>query len=82
MTNSSHAEYLLAVYDITSDELEKIRVFGISVIPGLETYIAAFYTWLETQPEFDQFFSNRDNVPRVQRLQQLYWQEFFQAQVD
>ena len=79
---SMNAESLLELYELCADDLKRVQTFGNLVTPRLDEYLQAFYSWLETQPEFHQFFSDPDNLARVQRMQVDYWSDFFKAQVD
>ncbi len=76
------AEELLALYRIETADLENIRSFGALIVPRLDEYVTHFYGWLETQPEFEQFFSDAEKLVRVQRQQLDYWRDFFAAKVD
>ena len=49
---------LLDVYEITLEDLVLISQLGERVIPILDDYVEAFYTWLEPQPEFSHFFQS------------------------
>lgn len=78
----SQALHLLKLYEITPEDLENIRAFGLLVVPRIHEYVQGFYSWLETQPEFHQYFSDREKLARVQKLQVDYWKDFFRAKVD
>ncbi len=76
------APEMLALYQIEAADLDRIRSFGEFVVPRLDEYVRQFYAWMETQPEFGQFFSDTQKLARVQREQVGYWREFFAATVD
>ena len=76
------AAQMLKLYQLETADLENIKSFGESVVPRLDDYVTRFYDWMETQPEFEQFFSDTEKLDRVQRQQLVYWQEFFAAKVD
>ncbi len=76
------AAQMLKLYQLETADLENIQSFGESVVPRLDDYVTRFYDWMETQPEFEQFFSDTEKLDRVQRQQLVYWQEFFAAKVD
>jgi rsbT co-antagonist protein RsbR len=80
--DSMNAEPLIELYEISSDDLDHIRALGEQLIPQMAGHVVSFYEWLETQPEFDQYFSDRDKLPRVQKMQEDYWTDFFQGHVD
>lgn len=76
------ADRLVELYQIKETDLEHIRRFGDVIVPRLDSYVSEFYSWLETQPEFDQFFSDPKKLARVQKQQVGYWKEFFRADID
>lgn len=80
--SSTDVEELLAQYEISPTDLEKIRAYGKLMVPKLQDYVKAFYAWLETQPEFAEHFSDPKTLARAQELQLDYWREFFQANID
>lgn len=79
---TDNANYLLDRYEITSKNLVSIRNYGKLITDGLDQYVTHFYTWMEKQPEFSQFFSNHALLKKVQGHQVDYWQDFFKAKVD
>ncbi len=78
-TDARQAEILRSRYEITDGDLERVRVAGTAVIPQLSSVVADFYVWLESRPEFPLFFSDPDNLARVQGLQSGVWMTFFGA---
>ena len=80
--SSSEASHLMMEYEISPADLEKIRRYGKIIIPRLPDYVTAFYQWLKTQPEFDEFFSDPKALAHAQKLQLEYWQDFFEAAID
>jgi rsbT co-antagonist protein RsbR len=76
------AAYLCRLYELEEADLECIRDYGTLVQARLNELVAAFYGWLESQPEHGQFFSNTATLERVQRLMEGYWNDFLQAKVD
>ncbi|MDX2347803.1 MAG: protoglobin domain-containing protein, partial [Nitrospirota bacterium] len=80
--SSSEASHLLTEYEISSADLEKIRRYGKIIIPRLPDYVTAFYLWLKSQPEFDEFFSDPKALAHAQKLQLEYWRDFFEASID
>ncbi len=73
---------MLTLYQVETADLDHIQSFGEFVVPKLDDYVTHFYGWMETQPEFEQFFSDAEKLTRVQRQQVHYWREFFSAKVD
>ena len=76
------ASKLCKLYQVTDPDLEHIREFGELILPRTDQYVSEFYTWMRTQSEFEQFFSDPRKLARVQREQVGYWQDFFRANVD
>ena len=73
---------LAAQYRLTDADLERIRVHGKGGTPRLDAFIAKFYDWMRTLPEFAQFFSSPQKLHTVQNLQRDYWVQFFAGRVD
>ena len=48
---SSEASRLMTEYEISPEDLEKIRRYGKIIIPKLPDHVTAFYQWLKTQPD-------------------------------
>jgi rsbT co-antagonist protein RsbR len=80
-THSEPAE-LLELYRISSDDLERIRAFAERVRPAMDGMVSEWYEWLEHQPEYDQFFSDKETLQRTVSLQVEYWQIFMKGVVD
>jgi rsbT co-antagonist protein RsbR len=76
-------ETMLSTYGISGDDLDLVRKFGEKVRPRMESIVAAFYRWLEKQPEYLRFFGDGgETVERVSKLQLAYWYRFMGANVD
>ena len=73
---------LLALYQISQDELDLVRDFGGVVIEGISDQVGRFYDWLKTQPEYEEYFSDDQVQKRVEGLQTNYWQQFFRAEFE
>lgn len=73
---------LLDVYEISDNDIALISELGERIIPLLDDYVDAFYTWLEPQPEFQQYFSNEDRLNSVKAAQKNYWHQTFLAKID
>ena len=86
MTGSSHSSHgaaaLLETYRIDEEDLRRVRDFAQIVQPQMHAMVSEWYAWLQTQPEYDQFFSDTDTLKRVQRLQDDYWLLFMSGSVD
>lgn len=72
---------LCELYHVTPDDLEMIATYGTIVAPQIDRFIELFYEWLETQPEYEQYFSDTLTLHRVQSQQKRYWLDFFSAQI-
>lgn len=79
---SDSAEALLELYRIGADEINMVRKFGEAAKPRMDEMVAKWYAWLETQPEFHQFFSEPETLARVKLLQRAYWEDFMEAEID
>ena len=73
---------LRELYAITDDDVERIRTFGVAIIPHLDDFAESFYEWLATQPEFATFLSDPHVLARNKRLIAEYWSEFFRCELD
>jgi rsbT co-antagonist protein RsbR len=73
---------LLELYGLDSQDLQRVVEYGRIVLPRIDKYVEEFYRWMATQPEFELFFSDKDRLAHVQKLQVDYWREFFGGQVD
>jgi rsbT co-antagonist protein RsbR len=76
------ARALLELYQVTEQDLDRIRSFGEIALPQLDNMVNRWYAWLGTQPEHEQFFSDREVLERVQGLQVDYWKAFMSAEID
>jgi rsbT co-antagonist protein RsbR len=76
------AHELLDLYLITSEDLERIRAFGALAQPRMQEMVGRWYHWLESRPEFEQFFSDPEVLERVQGLQTGYWEAFMGGEVN
>ena len=80
--STTTADVLRAQFQISDGDLEHVRAYGRLMVPRLEEYAERFYAWLETQPEFELFFSDPQLLDRVKGLQREYWRDFFRGAVD
>ncbi len=82
MAQTISASALRELYQISDADLAHIREFGELILPHTDQYVVEFYAWMQTQPEFDQHFSDPKKLVRVQGQQVDYWHDFFHASVD
>lgn len=80
--NSSltHSE-VLNLFEVTEDDLKRIRAFGKICLPKIDRFIELFYEWLAEHGLMKQWFTP-ENLPRIQGQQKGYWAEFFAGHVD
>jgi rsbT co-antagonist protein RsbR len=67
-------------YQVTNDDLNRIRAAGQKLIPQIPQFVAAFYEWLRNLPEYKDHFSDPARLSRVQKFTADYWREFYQAE--
>jgi rsbT co-antagonist protein RsbR len=72
----------LELFEIDDAILEDVQKVGEIVLANGEEFLDEFYNWLETQPEFDQFFSDPSVLERTKKSQYLFWEEFFRGNPD
>jgi len=77
-----HAEPLLALYRISDEDIDRVRICAKSVMPHLDEIVGRWYEWLEDLPEYQHFFDDPVTVKRVKLLQHKYWLDFLGADVD
>jgi len=53
-----------------------------SLVSDMAIFVKPWYDWLQTLPEFDQFFTDTVNLERVKSMQMDYWVEFLEAKLD
>ena len=82
-SDSSHgAVALLETYRLDDGDMRLIREFAQIAKPRMQEMVTEWYAWLQTQPEFDQFFPDTETLTRVQRLQDDYWLLFMSGSID
>lgn len=74
-TGHDEAAAYLELYRLSPEGLDRIREFGKTASSRIGEIIEKWYTWVETQPQYEQFFSEPGTVERVKRLQTGYWEE-------
>jgi rsbT co-antagonist protein RsbR len=81
-TSAVSSQQLRVLYRLEDEDTERIRRFGEIAEPQMDQIVHKWYGWLETQPEFDQFFSDRELLERVQSEQIGYWRAFMSGTID
>lgn len=66
-------------YQVTSEDLGRIRLAGQKLIPQIPQFVTAFYDWLRNLPEYKDHFTDPARLSRVQRMTAEYWHDFFTA---
>lgn len=78
--NPLNATELLTQFQLTEEDLQRVRRFHEQQV-DVNTLIDDFYTWLRKQVWYDQYFAH-GVPPKIQSLQNRYWQSFLCARVD
>jgi len=73
---------LLALYQITSEDQERIRALGARATDHMDPIFSDFYDWLAGEPWFEEFFTDGEVLERVKVAQRDYWIDFMTAEVD
>ncbi len=76
------AKVLQELYKIDETDLNLIKIAGSFMLPQVEEIVDNWYLWLETQPEFAQFFSDQKILDHVRQKQYDYWQEFLLGDIN
>ena len=79
---SMDASGLATLYRITPDDLQRVRQFSGLAMPRMSEMVSEWYEWLETQEEYEEFFSDEATLRRVQGLQDDYWTLFMAGEVN
>lgn len=81
-TETRNTDELLRLYSIDEKDIANVRKVGENIVPQLEELVSLFYSWLEKQPEFDEFFSDEETLSRIKSESRRYWQQFFENERD
>ena len=81
-TETRNTDELLRLYSIDEKDIANVRKVGENIVPQLEELVSLFYSWLETQPEFDEFFSDEETLTRIKSESRRYWQQFFENEMN
>ncbi len=76
------ASEIKSQYRLGDKELKSIKQFGKIVMANFDQFMDAFYRWLKERPEYEEFFPNNEGLERVIKLQRVYWEQFFTADID
>ena len=75
------AEEFLQTYRIGDGDQRRIRGLG-SLVSDMAMFVKPWYDWLQSLPEYEQFFTDSVSLERVKSLQIGYWAEFLEANLD
>jgi rsbT co-antagonist protein RsbR len=81
-SESLTSQSLLDRFDLSDNDLALLKECGRVIGDRIDSVVDRFYEWLGEQPEFNVFFSSKDTVERVKKLQKVYWVDFFNGVVD
>lgn len=73
------AAEILRRLEVTETDLQWVRYFGQLVLPKMDAYNQAFYTWMQHQPEWSTFFQDAVRLQHVQQRQALHWRDLFEV---
>lgn len=81
--NQSAIDEILDKFDITQDDVKRIRAVSPLLKAELDHHIADFYVWMARHKEYQIFFaSNPKRLERVMEMQRAHWIAFFDAHLD
>jgi rsbT co-antagonist protein RsbR len=81
-TEPRNTDELLSLYSIDEKDIANVRKVGEDIVPQLDELVSLFYNWLETQTEFDEFFSDEETLTRIKSESRRYWRQFFEDELD
>jgi len=79
MTTNATMETMLAKYQIDDSDQETISSLAPIATRSISAWREEWYGWLETQPEFNEFFADSNVLEMVQKASSGYWIEFFEC---
>ncbi len=80
--NERNAKELMVLYSLSGDDLKTITGFKPHFEKNKNALIATWYKWLESTPEFEEFFQDSNILKHAKKEQTKYWEEFFEGKVD
>ncbi len=81
--NQSAIDEILEKFDITQDDVNRVRAVGPLLKGELDSHIAVFYEWMAKHKEYQVYFaSNPKRLERVKGMQHAHWISFLDAQLD
>jgi rsbT co-antagonist protein RsbR len=77
-----NCEELCGLYGLTDQDFELISTLKDPANDNMNNMLKSWYKWLQTTPEFEEFFHDEDILKHAQKMQIEYWNQFFDAKVD
>jgi rsbT co-antagonist protein RsbR len=75
-------EELIHLYEIKQQDHDLIKKVSSFMLDELENLVLNWYKWLETQPEYDHFFSDQRILSHAQKQQDKYWRAFLAGEIN
>lgn len=87
MHSTFHSEELSAkeisdLFGITDEILLTIKKIKPTAMRDMDGMMETWYGWMETLPEYEEFFPNLKMLERVKRQQFKFWDAFFSGVID
>lgn len=81
--NQNTIDEILEKFEITQEDLNRIRAVGPMLKAELDHHIADFYEWMAKHKEYQIYFaSNPKRLERVMEMQHGHWITFLDAKLD
>jgi rsbT co-antagonist protein RsbR len=80
--SSNNPEELKTQFLVSDSDLDLVRSAAPKLEARLPELLTRFYDWMETRPEFTQFFSDADLLESAQARQVEFWRQLFTAEID
>jgi rsbT co-antagonist protein RsbR len=80
--NNRNAKDLMILYGLSDDDLKQIASFKPVIEKNINVMSKSFYDWLETTPEYEEFFDDPEILKHAKSQQIKYWLTFFTGVVD
>ncbi|MHC4822984.1 MAG: protoglobin domain-containing protein [Planctomycetota bacterium] len=80
--SSNNPEELKTQFLVSDSDLDLVRSAAPKLEARLPELLTRFYDWMETRPEFAQFFSDAELLESAQARQVEFWRQLFTAEID
>ena len=81
-SDSRSAKELIELFEIKDSVFEAIIKIRPAMLERMDEMLGEWYLWLESLPEYEEFFPNKAIRQRVQSQQYKYWDRFFSGHID